>query len=1093
MYRWLFATLLLWAVPAAAQNRLFNPLPAPVSETPAAADAIRSRGVVLNPTALAALMSTQGHATLNLFDDLSVDLTALTVTPGPLGHQMLHGQMSDGGTATFAIIDGTVTAQISTGGHSITVQPLSGGTHRIAEFAKAAQIDDTFRPTLRPEDAAPRRAPVEKPSVEKPAATTQIRILVAYTPKALSYLPSLAVLRSTVALMMDDLNTTLTNSNIPVEAVLTGIEQVNYTEPTGLTSQTLIDTAEANTGDFARIQSLRAATGADIVSVLTGYSDATSCGRGSLNDYLDTVSQLRPYTSNGLNVVSVNPGCQSIMTLSFTHEIGHNLGADHDRYVLTNPLPGPQFYAAGYVDLTGRFRDTMAYDDQCEANKVDCPRLQYFSNPDLTYNTRPLGVADNLPAAADASRRIREIAPYVAQFHGLLSAPAQPMLAVLVSGSGTVSGGGIDCGATCAVSTTSGQSVTLAANAPTGWSFASWGGACSGSGACTVSMTASKSVTATFIPTLRFGPVFSSAQAASQSFIRLANTGSSAATVTVKLWDYTTGALAGTWTSPSIPAGTAPQYAISTIESAVTGTKPQYYAVAVQTAMTGTTQHVLWKPSDGTLTNLSTCDTGISAGTGQMASVHSSILDSPGYPSSIAINNTSASSATGVTLGIYDARNGTKLGTYPAGTIPANSKLVVGVAAIESAANIRPASDMFHYIIKPEGSFTGFLQHLVNNQKVGVITDMSTVCGFGLGATPLQTIAIRAPGPLYSTAQTASQSFLRFTNTGTTAGSVAVTLSNSATGTRYGQWISPAIPPGAAPQYAISDIENTLPVSPKPQYYTAMIETQITGSVAHVLWKPSDGTLTNLSTCDAGVSSNAGLIASVHSSRLDSGYPSTVAVSNTGSSAQTLTLGVFDARTGTRLGTYTTTSIPANGQQLLAVAAIERAINLTPAADMFHYVIKLESGTGFLQHLVNNQTAAVITDMTTVCQLPTKAVSFTDCAPGITPRCTATVGSSTSGQLKQATSWQNYDVALTAGRTYTIDVKGASSGNGTLAEPYIFVYTVGGQSALAQGGSGGTGNDARITFTPTTTATYVIQVSTYILADNAGTFVLTVN
>ena len=105
---------------------------------------------------------------------------------------------------------------------------------------------------------------------------------------------------------------------------------------------------------------------------------------------------------------------------------------------------------------------------------------------------------------------------------------------------------------------------------------------------------------------------------------------------------------------------------------------------------------------------------------------------------------------------------------------------------------------------------------------------------------------------------------------------------------------------------------------------------------------------------------------------------------------------------------------------------------------------------------------------------------------------TAAVGAPTSGQLKQANSWQNFDVALTAGRTYTIDVKGASTNSGTLAQPYIFIYPAGGSAVVAQGGRGGTGNDARLTFTPAATATYVIQVSTYVIADGAGTFVLTV-
>ena len=47
-------------------------------------------------------------------------------------------------------------------------------------------------------------------------------------------------------------------------------------------------------------------------------------------------------------------------------------------------------------------------------------------------------------------------------------------------------------------------------------------------------------------------------------------------------------------------------------------------------------------------------------------------------------------------------------------------------------------------------------------------------------------------------------------------------------------------------------------------------------------------------------------------SLLQAGYPSTIVVYNTGSAAVDVQLGIFDARTGTRLGTYTTGQIAAN-------------------------------------------------------------------------------------------------------------------------------------------------------------------------------------
>jgi len=66
------------------------------------------------------------------------------------------------------------------------------------------------------------------------------------------------------------------------------------------------------------------------------------------------------------------------------------------------------------------------------------------------------------------------------------------------TGSGTVSGTGIDCGTICTASYTSGTSVTLTATAASGSTFTGWSGACTGTAICTVAMSAAQTVTATF-------------------------------------------------------------------------------------------------------------------------------------------------------------------------------------------------------------------------------------------------------------------------------------------------------------------------------------------------------------------------------------------------------------------------------------------------------------------------------------------------------------------------------------------------------------------------------------------------------------------
>lgn len=71
------------------------------------------------------------------------------------------------------------------------------------------------------------------------------------------------------------------------------------------------------------------------------------------------------------------------------------------------------------------------------------------------------------------------------------------------AGSGTVTSApaGIDCGATCTATFTSGTSVTLTAAPAAGSTFAGWSGACTGTAkTCTVSVIAAVAATARFVP-----------------------------------------------------------------------------------------------------------------------------------------------------------------------------------------------------------------------------------------------------------------------------------------------------------------------------------------------------------------------------------------------------------------------------------------------------------------------------------------------------------------------------------------------------------------------------------------------------------------
>ena len=469
----------------------------------------------------------------------------------------------------------------------------------------------------------------------------------------------------------------------------------------------------------------------------------------------------------------------------------------------------------------------------------------------------------------------------------------------------------------------------------------------------------------------RVGAVFSTAQSDWQSFLRFYNTGSAAGSAVVVVQDFNSGQTLGQWISPPIPAGAEQQYDIKTLETAIGITnKPYYYSISVQTPFVGYFQHVLWRAADGTLTNLSTCDVGVTAASTTLVGVHSSLLNY-GYPSTIVVNNT-GTQASAVALGIYDARDGVKLGTYTTTAIPVGGAQTIAVANIESGIGRAPTPSMYHYVIKDENPspFTGFFQNLVNNLQSGVTTDMTTECALNGAPVTGSSMPIRI-GAVFSTAQLSSRSYLRVFNTGASPATVAVNLRDQVSGQSYGTWVSPFVNPGAEQQFGIDIIENSvLGGASKPPYYTISVQSNMQGFIQHVLWRVTDGTLTNLSTCSSGVTADKTRLTGVHSSLLGNAYPSQIYVNNLGA-ANSATLGIYDARDGTLRGTYTTPSIHSNGQFTAAASSLEVAIGRSPGdSAMYHYVVKIENPfIGFMEHLVNNLQARVLTDMTTACAM----------------------------------------------------------------------------------------------------------------------------
>ena len=104
-----------------------------------------------------------------------------------------------------------------------------------------------------------------------------------------------------------------------------------------------------------------------------------------------------------------------------------------------------------------------------------------------------------------------------------------------------------------------------------------------------------------------------------------------------------------------------------------------------------------------------------------------------------------------------------------------------------------------------------------------------------------------------------------------------------------------------------------------------------------------------------------------------------------------------------------------------------------------------------------------------------------------------TVDGSVRGEIETAGDTDWFAVTLTAGTTYQIDLKGSTTGDGTLWDPdLIGVHRATGThiSGTAAGG-GGDGLNSRVEFTPTSTGTHYVAAGG--ISSNTGTYTLSVS
>ncbi|EKO39333.1 MAG: hypothetical protein B193_1957 [Solidesulfovibrio magneticus str. Maddingley MBC34] len=388
---------------ALAAPGVFTPLPD--AAVRAAADnavdkaggipAVRSRLVTVDAAALFPMADGGRNAVpdnrlgLNLFDDVTVAMTPTTVeTLGPAQTTVLVGEndAATGGQSRFAQTSGVLYGVVRTSGRLLyEIAPAGGDAYVIREIDQGSYPDE--HEVVVPDAALPRAADAARAGTAADDGS-RIDIMVVYTPSTRTAVGGTAAMASRIALGISETNQGYANSGLVQRFRLVYSGEVDYTESSGDSGfdAALNDLQGTADGKMDNVHALRNAYGADIVSLI--INNDAYCGLGYL--MTSTASDFAAYAFNVVHY-SCATGYYSL-----AHECGHNQGAQHERANASPPIL--YSYAYGYQQTAASppFRTIMAYN--CDGG---CTRVNYWSNPDVSYNGYPTGVVSTSPTAAD--------------------------------------------------------------------------------------------------------------------------------------------------------------------------------------------------------------------------------------------------------------------------------------------------------------------------------------------------------------------------------------------------------------------------------------------------------------------------------------------------------------------------------------------------------------------------------------------------------------------------------------------------------------------------------------------------------------------
>ncbi len=206
-------------------------------------------------------------------------------------------------------------------------------------------------------------------------------------------------LRALVNYALKEANEAFANSAIESRIRLVHFGPTNESE-VGSTRGELDRLQDPADGNYDQAHMLRDTYGADLVSLILNIPDSSGIGRAVQRSLIVPADDQIAFS-----VVQRN---SLVGTHTLTHELGHNLGANHA--ITDQSLPGAFEYSNAHQFRVNNqsYRTIMARQFGIQ--------LPYFSNPDVFFDGEPTGSPESDSDPANNALTINQTAPEVAQF-----------------------------------------------------------------------------------------------------------------------------------------------------------------------------------------------------------------------------------------------------------------------------------------------------------------------------------------------------------------------------------------------------------------------------------------------------------------------------------------------------------------------------------------------------------------------------------------------------------------------------------------------------------------------------------------------------